>query len=350
MFIPDYIVKRLDAIDIFSLAERLGIHINNKRKALCFMHNDHHPSFSFYKKTNTWRCWVCGIGGGCIELVMRYYGLNFQDACLWLAKTYGITIPYSSGIKTPKIKIQRFKHQYQIINEEKPLVLPDQDIYNWIIEVSGLHDFAKDFLFNERKYTEEAVYSAKIKSMKDTGKFITSILKKFGEERCISSKILWRSYDGWHCCFDTPCLLFPYYGTDGKIYHIQSRYMGQNGKTRFNGPSGESTLMFNLPVLNTMDRYDNLYIAEGVTDCLAFLSEGKKAVALPGAHSYKDWFSKILKDYTLFMYVDNDKPGKDLLSTINKGLKRFGTSVHDIRFDNVYHDYSDRYTYLVENG
>jgi DNA primase len=50
MLIPNYIVQKINAIDIISLAERLGINIVRNWKALCFMHDDHNASFTFYQK------------------------------------------------------------------------------------------------------------------------------------------------------------------------------------------------------------------------------------------------------------------------------------------------------------
>lgn len=52
---------------------------------------------------------------------------------------------------------------------------------------------------------------------------------------------------------------------------------------RFQFISSQKTRLFNLPVLNTMKFGEDLYISEGITDCLALLSAGKKAVAIPSA-------------------------------------------------------------------
>mgnify|MGYP003564613412 FL=1 len=43
----------------------------------------------------------------------------------------------------------------------------------------------------------------------------------------MKSKLIWKCYGEWKCCFDTPCVLFPFYGFDGNIYHFQSRYVGK---------------------------------------------------------------------------------------------------------------------------
>lgn len=78
MLIPNYIVQKINAIDIISLAERLGINIVRNWKALCFMHDDHNASFTFYQKNNLWYCFVCGVGETCIDLVSKFYELDFQ--------------------------------------------------------------------------------------------------------------------------------------------------------------------------------------------------------------------------------------------------------------------------------
>ena len=43
VYIPPYIVSKLDALSVYDVAERLGIEIV-RNHALCFMHDDHHPS------------------------------------------------------------------------------------------------------------------------------------------------------------------------------------------------------------------------------------------------------------------------------------------------------------------
>lgn len=80
--------------------------------------------------------------------------------------------------------------------------------------------------------------------------------------------------------------------------------------------------MFNLPVLNQTEKDAKIYVAEGVTDCLAYLSEGKNAVALPGAGSFKEEFASLLVDKMLFIYVDDDESGINLFNKMNESLKK----------------------------
>ena len=62
VYIPSYVVKKLDALSVYDVAEKLGL-IVSRDKALCFMHHDHHPSLFFKKSNNSWKCYVCDKGG-----------------------------------------------------------------------------------------------------------------------------------------------------------------------------------------------------------------------------------------------------------------------------------------------
>ena len=52
---------------------------------------------------------------------------------------------------------------------------------------------------------------------------------------------------------------------------------------RFRFPCGSQCGIYNLPVLNLLKPGDELYIAEGCSDCWSLLSAGHKAIAIPSA-------------------------------------------------------------------
>lgn len=217
---------------------------------------------------------------------------------------------------------------------------------NWIINKSRLSEQARQFLFVDREYSEEVVSSLKVGSISDAEKFVTVLTETFSKERCLKAGVLMEYRNSLHPVFRVPCLLFPYYDMEGRIKNIQSRYLGKlekGDKRRFNNCKGISPLMFNMPILKSSERFDKVYIAEGVTDCIAFLSEGKKAIALPGAGSFRPEYADFLRDKTLFMYIDNDEAGNTLFEKINKALKKIGNCIHNIRKDNKYKDYSEYY-------
>lgn len=342
VYIPNHIVEKLDALSIYDVAEKLGIAVS-RNLALCFIHQDHHPSLHFKKSTNSWKCYVCGVGGHSIELVKQYNNYSFQEACVWLSRNFNIPIPESQKIrlKSPPIK----KRAIPSTKESLPQQV-DMEILNWIISTSRLSEQAKHFLFTEREYSKDVVSSLKIGSISDSARFIKAITAVFPKEKCLKAGVLIDSQQCLRPVFRVPCLLFPYYDEDGQIRNIQSRYLGKlekGDKGRFNNCKGICPIMFNLPILKSSERYDKIYVAEGVTDCLAFLSEGKKAIALPGAGSFRPEFAEYLRDKILFMYVDNDNAGNGLLEKMNKSLKKIGNCIHNIRKDTKYKDYSDYY-------
>ena len=80
-----------------------------------------------------------------------------------------------------------------------------------------------------------------------------------------------------------------------------------------------------MPVFEEIKEGSELYLTEGVTDCLAMLSSGKAAVAIPSATIIPDEDLYLLKGYKLVMMPDNDEAGwegymKLCLSLIKKGI------------------------------
>lgn len=340
MFIPQEIKERLDRISVYDVAAKLNIEIKGNI-AQCFMHDDQHPSLRFKKRNNSWKCYVCDKGGHSIELVKQYKKYKFQEACIWLARAFNISIP-----KTETVRLRKAPQRQFTVHKVNEVKVVDEELLNWIISVAKISPLAKKFLFEERKYTEEAVSMVHVGSISDAIKFKKVLIERFTEERCIKAGVLVKGKFGVYPVFRTPCLLFPFYDVDGRIRNIQSRYLGDNKEKkipRFNNCIGLEPIMFNLPVLKQTGMDVKVYVAEGVTDCLAYLSEGKNAVALPGAGSFKEEFAKLLVDKMLFIYVDDDKPGMALFDKMNESLKKLGGCIHNIRKDNQFHDYSDFY-------
>ena len=84
--------------------------------------------------------------------------------------------------------------------------------------------------------------------------------------------------------------------------------------------------IFNLPVLKTLAEGEPLWITEGVTDCLAMLSSGRKAIAIPSATLLKPQDIESIRSRLkaqgtrLHMVPDNDAPGARLFLQLQKLL------------------------------
>jgi len=329
----------LNVLPIESVAEKLGMNVRSHR-ALCFMHDDRNPSLTFSASKNLFRCWVCGIGGGPIRLVQEHENLSFQEACVWLGKQFGVWSPSDYiPIRRAKIINKPAKKQNAKTITHKEV---DTEVGEWILAHAGLSEEAKHFLFEQRMYSPEAVTQLKIVSLGDNiADLLRNLEHTFGRERCQKSGFLW-SNGSFAFCYDAPCLLFPFYTTEGLLYSIQSRYLGDNPKiTRFRFPKDVRQGIFNAPILKTVASNERLYVSEGITDCMALLSSGKKAVAFPGAGIYHTEDVLLLTNKSLYMYPDNDEAGTRLYNKLNEILQPYANSVRRLSLMPGCKDYSE---------
>lgn len=276
-----YELQKLRELPIEAVAERLGLRVSH-HKALCPFHEDHHPSMSFSVRRNTYRCFVCGASGGPIDLVMKYLGKDFLDACRWLADENNIILT---------------EYQPKEVESPKPF---DASRYERFFERPWLSDEARRFLFDERKLDERVVRWCRLTS--------------------------WRDRQG------VPWLQTPYYDREGRLVGVQNRNLVPGATPRFRFPAGSECGIYNLPVLNRLREGDDLWITEGCSDCWAMLSSGRKAIAIPSATllSKKDVellkglnsspLGEVGRGLSFHMYPDRDAPGERLFLQLQQIL------------------------------
>ena len=281
-------LQKLRDLPIEGVAERLGLQIV-RHKALCPFHDDHHASLSFCTRRNTFRCFACGAHGGTIDLVMRYLNKTFTEACRWL-QTLPLAPPCMEGsgyscnsIYAPPSRegtgesLLRYARYF-----EHPFLLPE----------------ARRFLFSERRLDPRVVRWCRLTSWKDRK--------------------------------EVPWLQIPYYDQEGRLVGVQNRNLVKGGLPRFRFPQGSECGIYNLPVLKMLMPGDELWIAEGCSDCWALLSAGHKAIAIPSATLLTKKDKELLSQLSLglglslglslsfHMYPDQDAPGERLFLQLQK--------------------------------
>jgi DNA primase len=60
--------------------------------ALCPWHDDRKPSLQVNPERQSWKCWVCDVGGDVFSWVMRSEGLEFREALEMLAERAGVSL------------------------------------------------------------------------------------------------------------------------------------------------------------------------------------------------------------------------------------------------------------------
>ena len=309
-------LSAIRSLPIESVAERLGLRVQ-KHKALCPFHDDRHPSLTFHRATNTFKCFVCGAHGDVISLAMHVLGKSFYEACKWLADDNNI-----------------------IITEDKPMALnskrstlnrpPDVEYLARFFRQPQLNAEAQRFLFDERHYDPKVIHWLGITSISQP-------------TPC------WRYGKPY---YDAPSLLFPYRDIDGKLLNVQSRYLGGFTKSipRFRFPPNGSIHVFNLPILKYVRPDDDLYLTEGITDCIAHLSMHHKAIAIPSSTLLKtDDLSPVAElkrngwKGILRIYPDKDDAGNRLYHQLLSVTHALGLGIYKHDLPEGCKDYSDFY-------
>ena len=304
------------------------------------MHDDHHPSLYFSgKNREKWWCFVCNKGGRAINLVMEYTGIGFMESCQWLGVQFNINVGSEKASnkewKTLNIKKKIFHH------EESPF---SRDIAQWILDNNVLTEKGRQFLFGERKLLPRVIEELHIISIDDSRTLVDRLSKTFELEKLIHSGLITMTNNKMYFRMFTPCLLFPYYDKSGVLTGLQSRYLGSNKEApRFQFVSSQKTRVFNMPIISTMKYCDDLYISEGITDCIALLSAGKKAVAIPSATILPIYDLMYLSKFKLHMYPDQDDVGKNAYNNLRRYFVNHYAMLKEERLPDGCKDYGEYY-------
>ena len=305
-YIPKDIIDKLDSLSCEKVAESLGITVNRHR-ALCFVHDDHHPSLGFYGDNRSrWHCFVCGASGNAISLVEQYSNLSFKESCLWLCQEFSIPVEGIKGKKVIAKPLSRKRSKSEM--PERPF---DAEVAQWLIDNMPLGETARHFLFDQRHFTPDVISAQQIRSVENMSKVLKDMLNTFGEKRLVEGGFVTVTNNSPYLRFFTPCLIIPYFDKNKILIGLQTRYLGDNKDApRYQFLSKAKKHLYNMPILNDIDVSDEVYIAEGITDCLALLSSGKKAVAIPSATNLPEIDLMSLCDRKVAMYPDNDDAGR----------------------------------------
>lgn len=323
-YIPSEIIEHIKELNTEDVARKLGLMVD-KHRALCFMHQDTHPSLSFMRNGHGWKCFVCDRGGyDAISLVRRFLQCGYLEACHWLCEAYS--------------------HQKKEFSKSQPEIIY-YEIINWIVDNAKISKDAANFLYKERYLDSNVVRNLHIGSITSSERLIQKLLVNFSESDLVEAKIIKNISNKNYLRVYTPCILFPYYDVVGKIIGLQSRYIGDNVKApRFQFIGCKNIPIFNLPIVRQLQKGEDLYIAEGVTDCMALLSDGKKAVAIPSASNIPDESLRLLADFRLHMFPDQDNgAGIRAFRTVRSKLISMGGFLYKEKLPNEYKDYGEYY-------
>jgi DNA primase len=74
--------------------------VGTKYKALCRWHDDRNPSLEVNPERQSFKCWVCGVGGDVFDFVMKIERVEFPEALRMLADRAGVVLERPSASAT----------------------------------------------------------------------------------------------------------------------------------------------------------------------------------------------------------------------------------------------------------
>ncbi len=80
-----------------NIVDVIGSYVEVRRQgrgfvARCPFHDDRRPSMQIHPERQSWKCWVCDVGGDVFSFVMQREGMSFPEAMQFLSERAGIYI------------------------------------------------------------------------------------------------------------------------------------------------------------------------------------------------------------------------------------------------------------------
>ncbi len=312
----------VDIVDVVGLT--LELHPAGRNMvALCPWHSDRRPSLTVNPERQTWKCWVCDIGGDIYSYVMQRDGVDFPTAMRTLAEMAGIPIDEMRGGKktTPGSP------------EDKPTLFSAmklvEDAYFDQLENATSDDakIARDYL-QSRGIDEENRKRFRIGFSPDAWSFAVDLLAKnkfSGEVAYAAGLASARSSGQGYVDMFRGRLMFPIHDLQGRpismggrvIPAIAERHGDRVGGKYINGRETmlfrKSHTLYGLQLARESIRRDgDALVMEGYTDVVAARQAGvESAVAVLGTALGEDHI-RLLKRFAkrVVLVLDGDTAGR----------------------------------------
>jgi DNA primase len=306
-----------DRVNLFSLAEHLGVEADSRSRRYWCPFGDHGRA-NLAIRYRGYRCFACGIGGDAFDLVMRVRGCTFPDAVRLVADFAGVPVPpFRSHPRRPTRRP---------VSQSPPLPVPQAESrtpvsYELRVKLfTALYRALRipaDAPSDHRGLTYLAGRSISRATALATGvcylpccdelatqlknKLPLETLQALGLFNSKGNCILWRHR-----------LLFPFL-VGGECVGFQARNtLWKDGEE--DGPKelcggGAPPLPFNVDVL--LGDPDEVYLCEGIIDSLSLTEVSLPAIGIPGATRFRaEWAELFIDIPRVIIAFDQDDAGR----------------------------------------
>lgn len=289
--------------------------------ALCPWHDDRRPSMNVNEERQTWRCWVCNIGGDVFSYVMRRDGIGFPEALQYLAEFAGIPItelqghkvatPGSSDDKGTLIAAMRWAVDqfYDCLRSA-----PEAEVAREYMESRGIDDASRQLF--RLGYAPES-WDWLCARAKQAG-YSEEILHACG--LVVPRKATPGKSSAGHYDMFRDRLMFPIFDLQGRPISVGGRVLpgGEDkGGKYINGPEtrlfSKSRQLYGLNFArDSIVRQGRVLVMEGYTDVIAARQAGIEPVVAVLGTALGETHIQILKRFaeTVVLVLDGDAAGQ----------------------------------------
>ncbi|MDA7979272.1 MAG: DNA primase [Pirellulales bacterium] len=321
------------AVDIVDL---VGGYLDLRRegrlfKALCPWHDDSRPSLTVNQERQTYRCWVCDLGGDIFNFVMRMEGIEFPAALRMLADRAGIVLqqtPAAAQARDEKSRLYAAMawsvRQYHQCLLHDPAAAPAREYLRLRgFTTDTIHRFHLGFAPNQwdwiqARATSEGGTLSRLASVGVLGQ---------GENRS-------DYYDRFR-----GRLLFPIRDTQGRDVGLGGRVLPEFADERsakyVNSPEtplfAKSRLLYAFDAArDAISRSRTAVVVEGYTDCLMAHQLGMKNVVAVLGTAIGEGHIKALRPFAdkIVLVLDGDEAGRRRAAEV---LQLFVSAQMDVR-------------------
>ncbi len=320
-------------------------------KGLCPFHDDHSPSFVVNPDRQTYRCWVCDVGGDCFTWVQEIQMMTFPEALQLLAERANIEPPKKQGPQVSQVSRDSKVVQYEIV--EWAINLMQQALHQ-----GDAGELARNY-FHERNLSQETIRKFRLGFHPENWSWLLDKAKGRYSEKQLVSVGLAGERDNGRGFFDNLVgrIVFPIIDERGRPVAFGGRVLpGGNIESPakyWNSP--ESSIFLKRRTLYAFEqarekiRKDKAaVIVEGYMDCIACHQAGvTNAVATLGTALTPDHV-KFLKRFAqqVVLVYDGDKAGRD---AAERSIERFLAEDLNLRILTL-SDGEDPADYLEKHG
>jgi hypothetical protein len=336
-------------VTITELATKLGFTVKANKIKSIYNDQEKSPSLHLYNETNTFKCFSTGKGGDLFKFYADVKNLDndkdFKRIVTELGAMFGV---YEfKDVKSVNIDLVHSKAELSLTKA------PSSSLDN----LSIFRDFFRLLLDNTTLYGR-GLETLQKRGLNDNIKAISKIsyldlseyekinnlaINKFGIETLKSLNLIKKDGVGISkMYFD--CLLIPFFNAKNELEYVQLRNLnyGVDGqffnKTKYNFFTGINTPSdYNLDNIiekirtKEITSQDQIFISEGVIDCLTLQQDNKHAFAivsasLDGKIGQDKWQELISSNAEIVLAFDNDTAGENLKEKVKTTLKNLGAN------------------------